>query len=110
MNFQSVVEEVNEILHQWYPRHVLRRTNWMYRLDSLRPRDTCEMSGFLDLAVLLRNYASHLFLWGTSLRSSMMTQPAGPSRDNVQRVFNIVTQLSQMFLCEGYCYFYAIFG
>ena len=50
----SSIDNVEQGLHSWYPRDILRRTNWLYRVDALRPHDMREMSVLWELTELFR--------------------------------------------------------
>ena len=51
----------------WYPRDILRRTNWLYRIDALRPHDRREMQVLWDLTWLFQEYATQFLLkWNAS--------------------------------------------
>ena len=102
---QSIVDQIDEIVHDWYPRHVLNRTNWLYRIDSLRPRDIGEMTLLFDMVIMLKAYTIQLLVLGSSVRSIMLDQPDGPYRNNLERTFDIVIELTQLFVSEGYGYF-----
>ena len=43
MSSESSIDDVEQGLHNWQPRNILRRTNWLYRVDALRPHAIREM-------------------------------------------------------------------
>ena len=48
MDADNVVSDFDDAIDQWYPRAVLRRTNWLDRVDALRPGDIREMGVLID--------------------------------------------------------------
>ena len=36
------IDQHERAVRWWYPRDILRRTNWLYRVDGLRPLDRRE--------------------------------------------------------------------
>lgn len=69
MSYQSIIDEIDEVVHESYPRRVLNRTNWLYRQDALRPRDIDEMTVLWEMVVMLKSYVLHLLVLGSSIRS-----------------------------------------
>ena len=54
---QDSVDEIERAVSLWRPRAVLRRTNWMYRVDALRPLDIDHLHLLWDNVIILREYA-----------------------------------------------------
>ena len=75
----SSVNDIEHHLNNWYPREVLRRTNWngLYRADALRPHDIREMDTLWELCELLKDYVTPFIIWAYSLRTiiSASTDP-----------------------------------
>ena len=73
-------EQSNEDLSQisWLPRDLLRRTNWLYRVDALRIHDMREMYQLWDICNLFERYATMFIAWAYSIKAIMST-----STDNI---------------------------
>ena len=69
MSTDSSIVDIDNHLSEWYPRDVLRRTNWLYRVDALRPHDIREMAILNELCELLECYATQFIIWAYSLRA-----------------------------------------
>ena len=65
------IESITDNLTQWYPRDILQRTNWLYRMDSLRNHDVREMSLLWEIAELFQDYATSFLVWAHSIKSIM---------------------------------------
>ena len=63
-NHTQQVDEIEETVQTWHPRSVLRRTNWLYRVDVLRPNDILYLNVLWETIELLRDYATHFKLMG----------------------------------------------
>ena len=101
----SSVDDIKHYVNNWYPREVLRRTNWFYRVDALRPHDIREMNILWELCGLLKNYATQFIILVYSLRtiiSASTDQVFAKTFDGIVRT--IITMI-EMFWLEGYCYF-----
>jgi hypothetical protein len=57
MNVDNVVSDVEDAIDEWYPRALLRRTNWLYRVDALRPSDVRDMNVLLHSIQLCQSHA-----------------------------------------------------
>ena len=57
MDSDTSIENIEENLASWYPRDILCRTNWLYRVDDIRPHDIREMCIMWELAELFQGYA-----------------------------------------------------
>ena len=62
MDVNNLIDNVEESVREWRPRDVLRRTNWLYRVDALRPRDIREMKTLKELVELYQTYAEQFVL------------------------------------------------
>ena len=58
MSSDSSIDDVDQGFQSWYPRDILRRTNWLYRVDALCPHDIREMSVLWELTELFWYYAT----------------------------------------------------
>ena len=110
MSSDEDVDDIENAIRSWHPREVLRRTNWLYRVDALRPLDIREMNLLLDLIYLHQMYAQQFVIWGYSLKriSLQRNQIANPSR--LSSLIQLVLKMAQLFLSEGYCFLSSIKG
>ena len=46
------IDDEDHPFQRWYPRDILARTNWLYRVDALRPHDRREMTVIAELTIL----------------------------------------------------------
>ena len=67
MDVNNLIDNVEQSVREWRPRDVLRRTNWLYRVDALRPRDIREMNTLKELVELYQTYAEQFVLWAQAL-------------------------------------------
>ena len=58
MNANPSLVDIESELETWRPRDVLRRTNWLYRVDALRNYDRREMSIIWKITELYKGYAT----------------------------------------------------
>ena len=100
-------EQSNEDLSQisWLPRDLLRRTNWLYRVDALRIHDMREMYQLWDICNLFERYATMFIAWAYSIKAIMSTSTDNIVTSKLNNIFIIITKLIEMFWSEGYCYF-----
>ena len=105
MEFNDIVGDAEESLRQWRPRAVLRRTNWLYRIDALRPRDIREMQLLRELVELYQSYAEQFILWSKSLQlyRNRITDRGQLSR--LGKIVKTIDLMSKYMLDEGYCYY-----
>ena len=68
MDDAIIVSDIEDAINEWRPRAVLNRTNWLYRVDALRPRDIREMSALVDSIYLCQTYAQQFAVWGNIIR------------------------------------------
>ena len=62
------VNEIEETVQMWYSQSVLRRTNWLYTVDALRPNTIIYLNVSWEIMELLCDYATHFMLMGTVLQ------------------------------------------
>ena len=55
------LDGIEQRTHSWYPRTILRRTNWFYHLDSLRHNDLLYLDILWDIFVFMREYALQFY-------------------------------------------------
>ena len=88
----------------WYPRDILRRTNWLYRQDALRVHDIREMSILWELTWLCRGYATQFLLWAYALIDASRLLN-GFLHSSMQKTYLFVIDMVSLLWSEGYCYF-----
>ena len=99
------IESITDNLTQWYPRDILRRTNWLYRMDSLRNHDVREMSLLWEITELFQDYATSFLVWAHSLKSIINITSDLAFTAHLEKLFDLVRTMSELFLSEGYCCF-----
>ena len=57
MSVEDVVSAIENVVDQWHPRDILQRTNLLYRVEALRPRDVREMCVLIHLVRLCQTHA-----------------------------------------------------
>ena len=89
----------------WVPRDILRRTNWLYRVDALRIHDLREMHNLWEICNLFEKYASMFVAWAYSIKAIMFTSTDNILISKLNNIFTILTKIIELFWSEGYCYF-----
>ena len=105
MDAAALVSDIEDAVDEWLPRAALRRTNWLYRVDALRPRDYRDMSCVYDAINMCQSYAKQCIIWGNVLRffrNRIMTEDMSC---RIQKIEQIVIQMAHLFYSEGYCHF-----
>ena len=105
MSLDDVVSDIENVVSQWHPRDILRRTNWLYRVDALRPRDVRDMNVLMDLVTLCQTHAQQFVIWGYSLRFASRRPNSNVRSSRYKKISLLVLQMAQLFLSEGYCFF-----
>ena len=100
---QDSVDEIERAVSLWRPRAVLRRTNWMYRVDSLRPLDIDHLHLLWDNVIMLREYALQFLIWGSVLSHLKVFGESDYIRGRCSDLLPIILHLSQACVSEGYC-------
>ena len=54
--YAQSIDDFTNGLSEWYSRNILRRTNWLHRIDALHNHDICEMSLIWEVAELCQFY------------------------------------------------------
>ena len=83
----------------------MRRTNWLYRMDSLRNHDVREMSLLWEIAELFQDYATSFLIWAHSIKIIMTITSDIAFSTHLQKLYDLVRTMSELFLSEGYCCF-----
>ena len=89
----------------WYPRQLLRRTNWLYRVDALRGFDRREMQRLWDLAEQMLHLTTQSMAWVITLQSFLHTATNSSFITHIHEMTELLTDLSLLLWSEGYCYY-----
>ena len=95
----------SSVQSMWVPRNILRRTNWLYRVDALRNHDMREMRMLWDVCSLCERYATQFIAWAYSIKAIINISIDSNIISKFDRILSIITKLIEMFWSEGYCYF-----
>ena len=90
---------------EWYPRHILSRTNWLYRVDALRNHDLREMTDLWVVSEFCLKYLHQLVLWGHVVNQMLITSINETSKGLLHSTFNFIIELIQLVHSEGYCFY-----
>ena len=105
MDVNNLIDNVEQSVREWRPRDVLRRTNWLYRVDALRPRDIREMNTLKELVELYQTYAEQFVLWAQTLTIFASRTCNSTDSTRLQKTIETIVQFSRYLLCEGYCFY-----
>ena len=89
----------------WLPRQVQNRTNWLYRMDALRPHDINEMNILWELVCVFKDYAIQYLIWAHILVRKIKESRSGSIRIKTRKVLKLVRSMVQLLWAESYCYF-----
>ena len=92
-------EEMNTI---WLPRQVQNRTNWLYRIDALRPHDIREMNIIWELVCILKDYAIEYHIWAHILVRKIKQTRSGSIRIKTRKVLKVAISMMQLLWVESY--------
>ena len=59
----------------------------------------------MDLVILCQTHAQQFVIWGYSLRFASRRHNSDIRSSRYKKIFLLVLQMAQLFLCEGYCFF-----
>ena len=68
MDAAAFVSDIEDAVDEWLPRAALRRTNWLYLVDALRPLDFRQMNSLYDAIHMCQSYAKQFIIWANVLR------------------------------------------
>ena len=105
MDVKHLIDNLERSIIQWCPRDMLRRTNWLYRIDALRPRDVREMDTLKELVDLYQTYAEEFIVWDCALKTICVLRPNLAVSIRLKRVIETIAQFHKYLLCEGYCFY-----
>ena len=97
MDSDTSIENIEENIASWYPRDILRRTNWLYRVDALRPHDIREMCIMWELAELFQGYAYQYIIWAYSIRVIMSSSTDNQYVKRLEEVVKLIVKMIEMF-------------
>ena len=104
----DVSEEANndesDLGNQWIPRDILRRTNWLYRIDALRNHDIREMQMIWDLTELCEGYATQFIMWSYAIKAFIQNAVDVVIVNKLQSLLTLMIKLIEILWSEGYCY------
>ena len=91
---------------QWFPRDILRRTNWQYRADALRVSDIRDINVILEVVEAFKEYAFHFLVWAHVVVFKLRRAVSASSQKHYRKMFNFLKIMIQYFISEGYyCYY-----
>ena len=105
MSDDNLIDDIETAISRWRPRDVLRRTNWLYRIDALRPRDVREMQLLLDLVNLYQDYAEMFMAWGHALKFISERSSHIQSHARIREIISTIVEISKYLLSEVYCFY-----
>ena len=88
-----------------FPREVLSRTNWLYRVDALRVHDKREMKQLWELTLLLLQYLAGLVSYAAVLIKVMRRGYGVGMMTRLRNTYRDVIKMIELTYSEGYCYF-----
>ena len=97
------IEDAERQIRWWYPRQILRRTNWLYRVDSLRIYDTREMGVLWYLSQQYLEFATMFHTWEAVLLSCARSC-CERLKEKTEGIARLVHRMSKLLLSEGYCH------
>ena len=106
MDYSSEHDSVDEIEHDvsyWRSPAVLCRTNWIYRIDALRPLDVDHLHLLWDNVVILRKYVLQFLVRGSVLSHLQVFGASDNIKHCCSNLLPIVLHISQACVSEGYC-------
>ena len=99
------IENVKRDIRLWFPRNILRRTNWLYRVDALRNHDIREMNILWEVASLFLQYSNLFLSWAVSIKVIIDSSADMVFVRNMRTMYDLIMQILQILDSEGYCYF-----
>ena len=109
MSSDSSTVDIERELQLWYLRTILRRTNWLHRIDALRPHDIREMNILWDLSEICHGYATQFVIWAYSIRSIISITNDNDYKQKLESIVKLILKLIEMFWSDGYCFFFIIY-
>ena len=63
--------EVEHLVKNWFPRNILRRTNWLCRTDAFGDHDLREMNMLWEVSSLFLEQYQQFVIWKSVIKSLM---------------------------------------
>ena len=96
---------VSDDWNRWLPRRNLRETNWLYRVDTLRPHDNREMDLYLRLSQGLLFCTMKFIVYAFSLKMLISSESNANIKAALHQVFDKVMGSVYIVQSEAYCSF-----
>ena len=87
----------------WSPRAILRRTNWLYRVDALRSNDVGYLNLLWSNVVILREYVMQFLVWAFILTHLKVNDTSEEIKLRCSNLLPIIIHISQACISEGFC-------
>jgi len=99
------VDDLDDMVRRWHPRRILRRTNWLHRIDALRVHDIREMNILWEVASICLEQCYQFVIWAYVVKSVIDTTADGIYQQHLKGVFDVIIDILQLLCSEGYCYY-----
>ena len=97
------IEDIEQAVWGWRPRAVLRRTNWLYRIDALRSNDVDHLNLLWSNVIVQRETAVQFLIWGSILTHLKRNGSSRRIKLRCSVLLPIVIGIAQASISEGYC-------
>ena len=77
----------------WYPRDILRRTNWLHRVDALRNYDIRETGLLWEVASLCLEQCSQFIIWAHVVKHFMNVVTDASFQLHLKSVFDLIINI-----------------
>ena len=84
-------------MRQWYPRDLLRRTNWLHRVDALRIHDIREMRLLWEATSMIQDYCHMFVIWENVIMLVINSSTNGVG-NHLHKVLETIMSILQMLL------------
>ena len=71
------MEDLDDMIRRWHPRAILRRTNWLHRIDALRVHDIREMNILWEVVSICLKHCNQFVIWAYVVKSVIDTSADG---------------------------------
>ena len=113
MTSESSDDDVNEeanndesnLGNQWIPRDILRRTNWLYRIDALRNHNMRGMQVIWELTEIRERYTTQFIIWAYAIKVFLQNAINVVIINKLESLLTLMIKLINILWSEGYCYF-----
>ena len=93
------------MVRRWHPRAILRRTNWLHRIDALRVHDMREMDLLWEVARMCLEQCNIFVLWAYVVKTVIHSSMDNIFKTRLKRVLDLIIEILQLLCSEGYCYY-----